>query len=162
MAKDKKTVEIKDVTTENVSEVLKKINVFSEEEVKLSDENDAEEMKKRKANELSRLKTKANYQNTRLVLAAKYNKAALKAQEEARNKSLELVEKVKKGEITINEYDEEMDKIIDASVKKVEEASKELGKDLKELRDAVPGGIWYQYENPFNRINRAIERGGQH
>ena len=115
-------------------------------------------MKKRKARDLSNLKTKANYQNTRLVIASRFNKKCMKSQDDARNSSLELVERVKKGELTLNEYDEEMNKIIDESVKKVDEAGKEFSKLLGELREAVPGGCWYEYENPFRRINSAIEK----
>lgn len=161
MAKNEKkssVVDFKDVTTENVAESLKSINVFGEDIVALSDENDTEEAKKRKARDLSNLKTKANYQNTRLVVAARFNKKCLKAQEDARNSSLELVERVKKGELTLNEYEDEMNKIVDESVKKVDEAGKEFEKLLKELRDAVPGGCWYEYENPFRRINSAMEK----
>ncbi len=161
MAKNEKktsVVDFKDITTENVAESLKSANVFGEGIVALSDENDTEETKKRKARDLSALKTKANYQNTRLVLAARFNKKCLKAQEDARNASLALVDRVKKGELTLIDYDEEMSKVIDESVKKVDEAGKEFEKLLRELREAVPGGCWYEYENPFRRISSAIEK----
>jgi hypothetical protein len=91
-------------------------------------------------------------------LAARFNKKCLKAQEDARNASLALVDRVKKGELTLIDYDEEMSKVIDESVKKVDEAGKEFEKLLRELREAVPGGCWYEYENPFRRISSAIEK----
>lgn len=158
MAKDnKKTITLMDVNEENFSESLKSVNTFGEDIVKAAAEKEEEANKERKIREYNGIKDKAVYLNLSLVARSKYSKKCNDIMAEARNQSKALLERVTKGELSANEYDEELKKVVDDQVKEVEKAGKTLRKDLEELRNAYPNHWCYSWDNPFQRLNRAIE-----
>lgn len=159
MAKDnKKTItSLMDVNEDNFSDSLKSVNTFGEDIVKAAAEKEEEANKERKIREYNSIKDKAVYLNLSLVARAKYSKKTNEILAEARNQSKALLERVTKGELSANEYDEELKKVIDEQVKEVEKAGKVLRKDLEELRNAFPNHWSYSWDNPFQRLNRAIE-----
>lgn len=154
---EKKTVSLMDVTEDNFSESLKSVNQFGEDIVKMATEKEEEKEKERKAREYSEIKNKAVYLNLSLVARAKYSKKTNEIIAAARNESKALLERVTKGELTALQYDKELGEIIDKQVKEVEKAGKELRSDLEELRNAFPNHWSYNWDNPFQRLNRAIE-----
>ena len=160
MAKNDKnqgTISLMDVTEENFNESLKSVNTFGDDIVKAAAEKEKEAEKERKIREFNGIKDKAVYLNMSLVARAKYSKKTNEIMAEARNASKSLLERVTKGELTANDYDEELRKVIDDQVKEVEKAGKQLRKDLEELRNAFPNHWSYNWDNPFQRLNRAIE-----
>lgn len=158
MAKEtKKAISLMDVDESNFDEALKNVNTFGEDIVKAAAEKDEAETKERKIREYNNIKDKAVYLNMSLVARAKYSKKTNEIMAEARNASKSLLERVTKGELTANYYDEELRKVIDDQVKEVEKAGKQLRKDLEELRNAFPNHWSYNWDNPFQRLNRAIE-----
>lgn len=158
MAKDnKKTITLMDVSEDNFSESVKQVNKFSDDIVKMATEKEEEKEKERKAREYSEIKNKAVYLNLSLVARAKYSKKTNDILAAARNESKALLERVTKGELTALQYDKELTEIIDKQVKEVEKVGKELRADLEELRNAFPNHWSYNWDNPFQRLNRAIE-----
>ena len=158
MAKDnKKTITLMDVSEDNFSESVKNVNKFGEDIVKLATEKEEEKEKERKAREYSEIKNKAVYLNLSLVARAKYSKKTSEITAAARNESKALLERVTKGELTALQYNKELEEIIDKQVQEVEKAGKELRADLEELRNAFPNNWSYNWDNPFQRLNRAIE-----
>lgn len=158
MAKnDKKTITLMDVNEENFDESLKSVNTFGEDIVKAAAEKEEEANKERKIREYNNIKDKAVYLNLSLVARSKYSKKSNDVLAEARNQSKALLERVTKGELTAIDYEEELNKIIDEQVKDVEKAGKQLRKDLENLRNAFPNHWSYNWDNPFQRLNRAIE-----
>lgn len=158
MAKnDKKTITLMDVNEENFDESLKSVNTFGEDIVKAAAEKEEEANKERKIREYNNIKDKAVYLNLSLVARSKYSKKSNDVLAEARNQSKALLERVTKGELTAVDYEEELNKIIDEQVKDVEKAGKQLRKDLENLRNAFPNHWSYNWDNPFQRLNRAIE-----
>ena len=139
MAKDnKKTISMMYVIEDNFSESLKSVNTFGEDIVKAAAEKEEEANKERKIREYNSIKDKAVYLNLSLVARSKYSKKCNDIMTEARNQSKALLERVTKGELSANEYDEELKKVIDDQVKEVEKVGKTLRKDLEELRNAYP------------------------
>lgn len=158
MAKnDKKAISLMDVNEENFSESLKNVNTFGEDIVKAAAEKEEEQNKERKIREYNSIKDKAVYLNLSLVARSKYSKKTNDILAEARNQSKALLDRVTKGELTATDYDDEMKKMIDEQMKEVEKAGKQLRKDLEDLRNAFPNHWSYAWDNPFQRLNRAIE-----
>ena len=158
MAKEnKKAIGLMDVNEDNFNESLKNVLTFSDEIVKAAAEKEEEANKDRKIREYNNIKDKAVYLNMSLVARAKYSKKCNDILAGARNKSKELLERVTKGEFTATDYDDEMKKMIDEQMKEVEKAGKQLRKDLEDLRNAFPSHWSYNWDNPFQRLNRAIE-----
>ena len=159
MAKNdnKKTMSLMDVNEENFSESLKNVNTFGEDIVKAAAEKEEEQNKERKIREYNNIKDKAVYLNLSLVARAKYSKKTNDILVEARNESKALLDRVTKGELTATDYDDEMKEMIDKQMKEVEKAGKQLRKDLEDLRNAFPNHWSYNWDNPFQRLNRAIE-----
>ena len=154
MAKENKKASIMDVNEENFSEMLKKENTFSKEIVEMAQQN---KEKERQAREYGEIADKAAYRNLRMVADAKYAKKTADIYKEAREESKKLLDRVSAGELTAIEYDKELDKTIDSLVKKVETLGKELRDDRAELRKKFPNHWSFNWDNPFARLNRAIE-----
>ena len=158
MAKEnKKAIGLMDVNEDNFNESLKNVLIFTDEIVEAATEKEKEDNKERKIREYNNIKDKAVYLNMSLVARAKYSKKCNDILAGARNKSKELLERVTKGEFTATDYDDEMKKMIDEQMKEVEKAGKQLRKDLEDLRNAFPNHWSYNWDNPFQRLNRAIE-----
>lgn len=159
MAKENKkgTISLMDVTEETFEESLKKVNVFGDDIVKAAAEKEEEQNKERKIREYNAIKDKAVYLNLSLVARSKYSKKTNEIMAAARNASKALMDRVTNGELTAPEFDDELKKVIDEQVKEVEKAGKQLRKDLEDLRAAFPNSWSYNWDNPFSRLNRAIE-----
>lgn len=159
MAKEtkNKSMSLMDVNEENFSEALKSVNTFGEDIVKAAAEKEEEQNKERKIREYNNIKDKAVYLNLSLVARAKYSKKTNDILADARNQSKALLDRVTKGEFTATDYDDEMKEMIDKEMKEVEKAGKQLRKDLEDLRNAFPNNWSYAWDNPFQRLNRAIE-----
>lgn len=154
---DAKKISLMDVTEENFSEAVENAGRFGDDIVAAAAEKEEKDNKERKIREYNAIKDKAVYLNLSLVARAKYSKKTNDILAAARNQSKALLERVTKGELSAVEYDEELKKIIDDQVKEVEKAGKELRKDLEKLRNAYPNHWSYNWDNPFQRLNRAIE-----
>lgn len=143
----------------SVSENLKQANSMEAEVREMAENKMKEEEKKEKADELIRITKRAVYTNIRLKIDAKYAKNTKEIMDTARNKSLELLTNLKEGKITPSQYETELDKMIDEQVKKVQECGKDRRTDMKELDNSYVSCGYYSYNwgNPFNRLNRAIE-----
>ena len=160
--KEKKSTSIVDMISNlegSVSENLQNANAMEKEVLEMAENKMKEEEKKEKANELVRMTKRAVYTNIRLKVEAKYTKDSGDVMAEARNKSLELLNNLKEGKLTPSKYEEELEKMIDEKIKEVNKCGEQRRADLKELnRSYVGTAQWeYRWENPFNRLNRAIE-----
>jgi chemotaxis protein histidine kinase CheA len=155
--KKNKNMSLMDVNEENFGEALKSVNTFGEDIVKLAAEKEEEQNKERKIREYNSIKDKAVYLNLSLVARAKYTKKTNDILADARNQSKSLLDRVTKGEFTATDYDDAMKEMIDNEMKEVEKAGKQLRKDLEDLRNAFPNHWSYAWDNPFQRLNRAIE-----
>lgn len=164
MAKDKekKSTSIVDMISNlegSTSENLQNANAMEKEVLEMAESKMKEEEKKEKANELIRITKRAVYTNIRLCIEASYSKDAGKVLADARNKSLELLNDLKEGKLTPAGYEDALEKMIDEKIKEVNKCGEQRRADLKELnRSYVGTAQWeYRWENPFNRLNRAIE-----
>ena len=155
--KKNKSMSLMDVTEENFGEALKSVNTFGDDIVKAAAEKEDEQNKERKIREYNSIKNKAVYLNLSLVARSKYSKKTNDILADARNQSKALLDRVTKGEFTATDYDDEMKEMIDKEMKEVEKAGKQLRKDLEDLRNAFPNHWSYAWDNPFQRLNRAIE-----
>lgn len=158
MAKDnKKPVSIMDVDSSNLDEVLKNANTVDDEILKMAEEKISKEEKEEKADQLARMSKKAAYTNLKAHIEFKYTEECEDAYKDCMKKSKDLMEKLKKGELTPVAYGDELEKLIDDAIKAVDTAGKERRRRNKELTDKYTTYYSYNWDNPFNRLNRAIE-----
>ena len=150
---------INDLEGSTVSENLAAANTMEAEVREMAETKMKEEEKKEKADHLIRITKRAVYTNIRLKIEAKYQNDASKVMAEARNKSLELLKDLKEGKVTPTQYDDKLNELINEQIKNVEKAGKERRTNLQELENSYVGGGYYSYSwnNPFSKINRAIE-----
>jgi len=143
----------------SVSDNLKQANSMEAEVREMAENKMKEEEKKEKANELIRITKRAVYTNIRLKIDAKYTKDTKEVMDAARNKSLELLNDLKEGKLTPSQYESELEKMIDEQIKKVQECGKSRREDMNELHNSYVSSEYYSFSwnNPFNRLNRAIE-----
>jgi hypothetical protein len=160
MAKETKQngASIKSITEDNVEEQIRNANTFSKEVVELAKKNKEKDDAERQAREYARIADKAAYTNLMLKIRAKYNKETAEITKDVSKKSLDLLEKVEAGELTAIEYDDELTKIVDDGIKEVDKARKALDKNMQELRNKFPNNWSYNWDNPYSRLNRAIEK----
>lgn len=157
MAKNDKKVSIVDINEENFEQNVNNIGKFTEEEMALANETDAKEIKERKAREFNQAKHKASYQKMRLVADCVYAKKCMEAQKEAMKAVDAEFEKIQKGEIDLVDFDKAREDAIDEAVKKVKELGKTRRETLQKLQAQYPHYYSYSWDNPFQRLNRAIE-----
>ena len=62
-----------------------------------------------------------------------------------------------KGKFTPIQAETEMSKIQDEAIAKIRKANNEKLENLRELRDNFDGWNWYSWENPLDRVMRAID-----
>ena len=150
---------INDLEGSTVSENLAAANAMEAEVREMAETKMKEEEKKEKADQLIRITKRAVYTNIRLKIEAKYQNDTSKVMAEARNKSLELLKDLKDGKVTPTQYDDKLNELINEQIKNVEKAGKERRTSLQELESSYVGGGYYSYSwnNPFSKINRAIE-----
>ena len=143
----------------SVSDNLKNANTMEAEVREMAESKMKEEEKKEKADELVRITKRAVYTNVRLCIEAKYTKDTKEVMDTARNKSLALLNDLKEGKITAVQYENELEKMIDEQIKEVSKCGEERRNNMKELNNSYVGGQYYSFawNNPFNRLNRAIE-----
>jgi len=143
----------------SVSDNLKQANSMEAEVREMAESKMKEEEKKEKANELIRITKRAVYTNIRLKIDAKYTKDTKEIMDAARNKSLDLLNDLKEGKLTPSQYESELEKMIDEQIKKVQECGKSRREDMNELHNSYVSSEYYSFSwnNPFNRLNRAIE-----
>lgn len=160
MAKENKkstTMSIVDVNEDNFDEQISNVGKFTDEEIALANETEAKEIQERKAREFNSAKHKASYQKMRLVADCVYAKKTMEIQKEAMKIVDSEFEKIKKGEIDLVDFEEASEKAIDEAVKKVNEFGKKRRTDLEKLRAQYPNHWSYSWDNPFQRLNRAIQ-----
>lgn len=160
MAKENKNGKsIAEVTTANLDETLKNVNKMDEEVLNMATERLEKEEKERRADELMRKIKKANYQNLHCHIDFKYMEDAAEAEKEMLKKQKEQLEKLKKGEITAVEYEDEFQKICKDGTKVINDAADKRRTRLRELQKQY--GEWYgmSWDDPYLRANRAIRDG---
>lgn len=161
MAKENKKnaaqISVVDVNEDNFEEHVNNIGKFTEEEIALANEKDQAEVKERKAREFNYAKYQASYQKMRLVADCVYAKKTMEAQKEAMKEVDTLFEKIKSGEIDLVDFDKARDEAIDKAVEKVRKLGKERRETITKLQKQYPSHWSYSWDNPFQRLNRAIE-----
>lgn len=159
MAKETKktTTSVVDINEENFEQLVNNMGKFSDDEVALADEKDAQEIKERKAREFNSIKHEAGYQKGRIVADCVYAKKAMEAQKKAMKKVDELYERIRKGELDRVDYEEARDKAIEDAVKEVNDLGKTRRASIEKLKNQYPNHWTYSWDNPFQRLNRAIE-----
>lgn len=142
-----------------VSQDLEATNTMEAEVREMAEAKMKEEEKKEKADELIRITKRAVYTNIRLKIEAKYQKDTNEVMSTARNKSLELLNNLKEGKLTPVKYEDKLNELVNEQIKEIEKAGKKRREDLRELENSYVGGGYYSYawNNPFSKINRAIE-----
>ena len=150
-------VSVKDIDETNFEEHVNNIGKYTAEEIALAAENEAKEIRERKADDFNRAKFKASYQKMRIVADCVYAKKTMEIQKEAMKEIDTLFEKIQKGEIDLVDFEEARDKAIEEAVKKVNERGKERRTTIAKLQNQYPSHWSYSWDNPFQRLNRAIE-----
>lgn len=156
-AKNTAKVSVKDIDETNFEEHVNNIGKYTAEEIALAAENEAKEIRERKADDFNRAKFKASYQKMRIVADCVYAKKTMEIQKEAMKEIDTLFEKIQKGEIDLVDFEEARDKAIEEAVKKVNERGKERRTTIAKLQNQYPNHWSYSWDNPFQRLNRAIE-----
>lgn len=159
MAKETKktTTSVVDINEENFDQFVNNIGKFSDDEVALADEKDAQEIKERKAREFNSIKHEAGYQKGRIVADCVYAKKAMEAQKKCMKAVDELYERIRKGELDRVDYENAREKAIEEAVKEVNDLGKTRRATIEKLKAQYPNHWSYSWDNPFQRLNRAIE-----
>lgn len=158
MAKEnKKPINLMDVNEDNFEENIDNAGKFGEDVIALATENEEKDKKERKAHEFNSIKNKAAYQKMRVVADCVYAKKAMEAQKKAMKAIDELFEQVRSGKMDAVDFDAAREKAIDDAIKEVNELGKKRRTNLEKLRNQYPNHWSYSWDNPFSRLNRAIE-----
>lgn len=158
MAKDKKNEEqpkkglLESVNEENILDQIKNANKFSEEIVKLADQQKDEKEKERMARELNEIRDKATYVNLKSVLRSQLTNRHKRATDAARKATWDILQKVVSGEMTAVEYDKAIEDAIVESNKKIDEARKSYDEGCRELKSKFPGSWCWDWDDPFRRL----------
>lgn len=144
----------------NISDNLASANSMEDEVREMAESKMKEEEKKEKADELVRITKRAVYTNIRLKIDAQYTKKCGEIVADARNKSLDLLNQLKEGKLSPVKYADELSKMVNEQTKEIVKAGDKRREDMKELNNSyVRSGYWdWSWDNPFNTLNRAIER----
>lgn len=134
-------------TEENVMELIRKGNLIDEEVIKLGDEKDDEEEKERKIKAYRRAKNKAKYLNLKALLQLRARRREEKATKSWLESTKVLFDDLCAGKTTPNEYEEQRTEAAKARRKAMDESSKQLNKEIEELRDQFPGYWQYEWDN---------------
>ena len=132
-------------------------NFFSEDIAKLAKEKNESEKTKEKVEKLRTLQKKFQYINQKSHIQTKHAGRVEEALSGMRKATRELLEGVEKGKFTPVQAETEMSKIQDEAVAKIRKANSEKLENLSELRDNFDGWNWYSWENPLDRVMRAID-----
>lgn len=142
---------------DNIHEQLKNAQKMTQEVLELAEKKDKEAKLNMKAEELNRISNKATYINLLSVLRTRFIRAKEKAISALREDTRKHLNDLKSGVLTPNEYEKAIDESVKEQMKKLEKANEEYKDGLKELRNEFPSGRWYEWEDPFNRLNRFSE-----
>ena len=149
-----------------VEDALKESNSFDAEIREMAESQLKEEEKKEKAAELARMSKRAAWTNLRFRIEKNYANKCDDIEGDALKKSLELLNCLKEGKKEIDGkkenftpfmYEKELEKLADESVKAIAKAGEKRRELMNELEKSFVGYYSYGWNNPFNRINRAIE-----
>ena len=132
-------------------------NFFSEDIAKLAKEKNESEKTKEKVEKLRTLQKKFQYINQKSHIQTKHAGRVEEALSGMRKATRELLEGVEKGKFTPIQAETEMSKIQDEAIAKIRKANSEKLENLRELRDNFNGWNWYSWENPLDRVMRAID-----
>ena len=132
-------------------------NFFSEDIAKLAKEKNESEKTKEKVEKLRTLQKKFQYINQKSHIQTKHAGRVEEALSGMRKATRELLECVEKGKFTPVQAETEMSKIQDEAIAKIRKANSEKLENLHELRDNFDGWNWYSWENPLDRVIRAID-----
>lgn len=132
-------------------------NFFSEDIAKLAKEKNESEKTKEKVEKLRTLQKKFQYINQKSHIQTKHAGRVEEALSGMRKATRELLEGVEKGKFTPIQAETEMSKIQDEAIAKIRKANSEKLENLRELRDNFDGWNWYSWENPLDRVMRAID-----
>lgn len=146
----------------NVEDALKSANSMDDEIRQMAETKMKDEEKKEKADQLIRMSKRAGWTNLRFLIEKRYTKKCDDIESDLLKESKNLLDCLAKGEkdkkpFTPTMYEQELDKLINDSIKKIEEAGKDMRSQKKELDSSYVGYYCYGWSNPFQRINRAIE-----
>lgn len=133
-------------------------NFFSEDIAKLAKEKNESEKTKEKVEKLRTLQKKFQYINQKSHIQTKHAGRVEEALSGMRKATRELLENVEKGKLTPVQAETEMSKIQDEAITKIRKANSEKLENLRELRDNFDGWNWYSWENPLDRVIRAIDQ----
>lgn len=133
-------------------------NFFSEDIAKLAKEKNESEKTKEKVEKLRTLQKKFQYINQKSHIQTKHAGRVEEALSGMRKATRELLENVEKGKLTPVQAETEMSKIQDEAIAKIRKANSEKLENLRELRDNFDGWNWYSWENPLDRVMRAIDQ----
>lgn len=133
-------------------------NFFSEDIAKLAKEKNESEKTKEKVEKLRTLQKKFQYINQKSHIQTKHAGRVEEALSGMRKATRELLEGVEKGKFTPIQAETEMSKIQDEAIAKIRKANSEKLENLRELRDNFNGWNWYSWENPLDRVMRAIDQ----
>lgn len=160
MAKETKSAfSIKDLTAENVNEQLENAGKYGKDIIEMAKKNREEKDKEKAAKDFDELSQKAEYFNYRLCLMAKMYKDASKACDEARNKSLELFNRVENGELDAIGFENEQKSLAKEFTKDIDKAREARRDSETRLRNKYPSGNWWSWDNEFfNNVTAAIRR----
>lgn len=134
-------------TEENVMELIRKGNLIDEEVIKLGDEKDDKEEQERKINAYRRAKNKAKYLNLKALLQLRARRREEKATKSWLESTKALFDDLCAGKTTPNEYEEKRREAAKDRRKAMDESSKQLNKEIEELRDQFPGYWQYEWDN---------------
>ena len=132
-------------------------NFFSEDIAKLAKAKNESEKKKEKVEKLRTLQKKFQYINQKSHIQTKHAGRVEEALSGMRKATRELLKGVEKGKFTPIQAETEMSKIQDEAIAKIRKANNEKLENLRELRDNFDGWNWYSWENPLDRVMRAID-----
>lgn len=150
MAENKKTTKpakaTENATEENILDVIKTGNKMTESVLKEAEAEIEKEKDDKKKATLKRCILKADYTNKRELLELRKRRAEEKATKEMLATSKTLLDDLKGGKITPNEYEEGLNKASADKKKAFDNVEEEHSKNCQELRDGFSGYYAWDWE----------------
>jgi len=145
-----------EVTVENIEEQIMSENKMEDEIVKEAEEEIQKEKDEKKKIEYKRARAMCTYINNREYLGIRKQRKEEAAIKIALTATKEVLEKLKKGEITPREMDKELGKIAEEKNKSFTEIDNRHRELIKELKNNFPGyySVEWEYERWSNGGSR--------
>jgi NCAIR mutase (PurE)-related protein len=145
-----------EVTVENIEEQIMSENKMEDEIVKAAEEEIQKEKDEKKKIEYKRARAMCTYINNREYLGIRKQRKEEAAIKIALTATKEVLEKLKKGEITPREMDKELGKIAEEKNKSFTEIDNRHRELIKELKNNFPGyySVEWEYERWSNGGSR--------